>query len=91
MAETEVDAQVVAALRDVVTEKGWTLVNDGGNGTYAAELVGVTVDPMVAAATPDGLVRAINAYEQRQNATKPGWQSTLSTVIVGTVREEHFK
>jgi hypothetical protein len=85
------DPQVTAALESILQERGWTLVNDGGNGTFAAELVGVTTDPMVATASPDGLIRAINAYEERQNSTKVGWPSSMPTIIVGTVEESDLK
>jgi hypothetical protein len=84
--------QVVAALRDVVTERGWTLTSDGGNGVYSAELLGVTTDPQVSTASADGLVRAINAYEERMAATKPGHlNGAPRTIITGIARKEHYE
>jgi len=93
MTETEKpDPQVVAALTDVVTERGWVLTSDGGNGVYSAELLGVTIDPMVASASPDGLVRAMNSYEARIAATKPGFlRGEPTTIITGIVEEEDMK
>jgi len=44
--------------------RGCLLVNEGGNGVFSAELPGHH-SIVLSSATPDGLVRAINAYEER--------------------------
>lgn len=77
MADDPVDPVLVAALRDVVEgrgwtlveERGWTLVDEGGNGIYCAELQGHNV--AVFCSTPGGLMRGINDYEERHRSGGP--------------------
>jgi hypothetical protein len=80
--------QLIAALRDVVQERGWTFVGES-NGVYTVELLGVSTDPVVSTASPDGLVRAIDAWHARRDATKEGHLiGAPRTIIVGVVEKE---
>jgi hypothetical protein len=77
--------EVVNALRSVVEEEhpGWSLVEATAE-RYRAERSGTQV-AQVAAASPDGLVRSLLSFEQREQESNPNWTPVGPMIVTGPV------
>jgi len=62
------ESQLVDALRDVLSARGWLLAHaDETQGCYRAEKLEARAE--VASGTPGGLVTAVNSWEARRMAS----------------------
>jgi len=75
-------AELLNATKDVVEERGWTFVG-WSNEVYTAVSVESTPNPTASSATPEGLVKAIDSYVQRRDATKPDWTPSGPMIVTG--------